>query len=454
MNSLASISLIYLKDLQRFNRLDAEYYQQIYLEYLERLKKLGSIRLGDPNYAKITDGIHTAIDYDPKSNIRCLSATSPRQGYFDLSANNFISTKQHNRNLRSSMREGDVIISSVGTIGNCAVITNELLPTNADRDVGIIRIKNNKLNPFFVCAFLNSKYGLFQTKRESTGNVQLHLFIDKMKEILIPLISTSIQEQIGRSVKESTILYFQAEEKFKKSIETLLEFAKFKEPQKETLTYTADSNAVIENNRIDAEFYHPKYEQLLQQIKKFENGYSSLIDKFPLSNSKIQPQKQPEKKFTYVELSDVNGSIGMIDEKNIVLGRNAPSRAQMSLKKNDVIVSSVSGSFDKVALISDEFNESVGSSGFFVFRPKNGFSEFLLVLVKSPLVQLQLQKYTTGSILSAVPKPIIKKIQIPDFPLDKQKIIVNIVKESHRMFTKSKNLMRDAIAKVENIIED
>ena len=186
-SKLSVISIIKLSELQRFKRLDAEYYQPEYLKYNEKLKKIGSVRLGDKQYAKVTDGIHASIDFDAESGIRCLSAQSVKKGYFDLSANTFISKEQNDSNLKTSLRVGDVIVSSVGTIGNCAVVTEGMLPANADRHVGIIRT-TDKINPYYLCAFLNSRFGQFQTTREATGNVQQNLFIDKMTEILVPIL--------------------------------------------------------------------------------------------------------------------------------------------------------------------------------------------------------------------------------------------------------------------------
>ena len=160
---MAVLSLIESKDLQRFKRIDAEYYQPLYLEYYNKLVKINSINLGNGEYAKVTDGIHEAIQYDSNSMIRCLSAQSVKNGYFDISANNYISLKQHNRNLRTSLKVGDVLLSCIGTIGNCAVVTDDILPANTDRNVGHIRT-TKKLNPYFLCVFLLSKYGRFQTK--------------------------------------------------------------------------------------------------------------------------------------------------------------------------------------------------------------------------------------------------------------------------------------------------
>ena len=452
---MATLSIIQLKELQRFNRIDSEYYQPKNVENYEKLKKIGSIRLGDPNYAKITDGIHASIDYDPKSEINCISAMSPRLGYFDLTGNKYISESQHAKNPKTDLREGDVILSSVGTIGNCAVATKEILPANADRHVGIIRTKHDKLDPHYVCAFLNSKYGRFQTLREATGNIQLNLFIDKMKELIILLIPPSEQKKIGQLVRESADKYAQSEQKFRQAIDALLDFTHFSsERLGHVLTYTVNFKTAMTEKRIDAEYYQPKYDNLLDDITKFKNGYLPLVEIASPSARKIQPQKKPDDNFTYVELASINGSIGIIDECSVILGRNAPTRARMYLQRGDVVASSVSGSFDKVALISEQFHESVGSTGFIVFRPKNNSSEYLLTLVKSPIVQLQLQKFTTGSILSSVSRPLIKKIIVPNVSYAKQEDIAKIVRESRRLFVESRRQMSHAIEKIEHIVEN
>lgn len=130
--------------------------------------------IGD--FCDVTDGIHTSIDYDEESCVNLISATSPRENYFDLSRNAKISEKAHKDNPRTALRLHDVVLSTVGTIGNCAVVDQSVLPANSDRHVGIIRVKK-EYSPYVVSAYLLSKYGRMQTFRETTGNVQPNLFL-------------------------------------------------------------------------------------------------------------------------------------------------------------------------------------------------------------------------------------------------------------------------------------
>src|SRR3990167_4485320 len=172
-------SVVNYKDLERGSlRFDSEYYHPQNLLLLKRLKLKKHSQIG--NFAFVTDGIHASIDFNENSRINLLSAKAPKENYFDLSGTGFISKVQDEKNKRTRLKENDVVVSTVGTIGNCAVVDESILPANSDRHVGIIRIEKD-YQPYFLSSFLLSKYGRFQTFRESTGNVQLNLFIYKIK---------------------------------------------------------------------------------------------------------------------------------------------------------------------------------------------------------------------------------------------------------------------------------
>lgn len=83
-----------------------------------------------------------------------------------------------------------MLITTVGTIGSAAVVQRDILPANADRHLGIVRINpGSGIDPYYLATVLNCEYGRFQTLREATGNVQLNLFIEKIKELRIPILT-------------------------------------------------------------------------------------------------------------------------------------------------------------------------------------------------------------------------------------------------------------------------
>ena len=81
------------------------------------------------------------------------------------------------------------------------------------------------------------------------------------------------------------------------------------------------------------------------------------------------------------------------------MGQNLPSRARRRIQENDVIISSIEGSIDKIALVSNEFHNSLCSTGFYVLNSNKINSETLLVLFKNKIIQQLLKQKCSGIIL-------------------------------------------------------
>lgn len=171
-------------------RLDATYFLKSDVSKLHSLAALEHDRLGDVCY--VTDGIHTSIDFDEGSGIKVISAKQPKNGFLDLSSVEEISEQSHRANPCTALREDDVLISTVGTIGNAAVVRSEALPANSDRHVAILRMLEDVPRPVcpeYVSVFLNLSYGQMQSKRETTGKVQPNLFLVKIRDIKLARFS-------------------------------------------------------------------------------------------------------------------------------------------------------------------------------------------------------------------------------------------------------------------------
>lgn len=55
----------------------------------------------------------------------------------------------HLKNLRSSLKKNDVLVTTAGTIGQIGLVTEEIPPANIDQDIGRIAIHNSEVSPFF-----------------------------------------------------------------------------------------------------------------------------------------------------------------------------------------------------------------------------------------------------------------------------------------------------------------
>ena len=197
-------------------------------------------------------------------------------------------------------------------------------------------------------------------------------------------------------------------------------------------------------HRVDAEYFQPAYESVVKKIKEYKNGFSKLLKYVENVKPNYDPTKYPEQTFSYVELADIDSSIGVIHNVNEIKGEDAPSRARRILKEKDVIVSSVEGSLEKIALIDKEHDSCLASTGFFQFRALNILPEVLLTLSKTIILQSQLKKQCSGTILTAVPNESLKDIIIPILPVQPQRKIALLVQQSHEAKKKAKELLEVA----------
>ena len=431
------------------HRIDAEYFGKNILDTLEKLSDFGTLKIGD--IANVTDGIHDSIDYDENSPINLISATSPKENVFDLSRGAFISEKAHKQNPRTALRKNDVIISTVGTIGNCAVVDDSILPANSDRHVGIIRIKND-YSPYVLSTFLLSKYGKIQTSREATGNVQLNLFIYKLKELEIPQFFPDFQSKIEQTVKSAHAKLAESKSLYSEAEDILLSELGLKNwhPRNTNINVKKLKESFLQTGRLDSEYYLPRYEDYAHLIEHYRGGYGQFFNVCMINEANYVPAAN--EKYTYIELGNI-GSYGNITDCTVAYGKDLPSRARRVVHTNNVILSSVGGSLQSCALISSEYDNAICSTGFFVVRSNAINSETLLTLFKSEVMQNLLKQSCSGTILTAINHTELQKIVVPKIRKEVQDKIAENIQKSIVLRNKSKSLLENAKVQVENVIQ-
>lgn len=435
--------------LNKERRFDAEYFSKINIILYEQLRSISTTTIGE--IAIVTDGIHTSIDYSEESDINLISATSPRENFFDLSRQVFISSEAHAKNPRTELRIDDVIVSTVGTIGNCAVVRPCVLPANSDRHVGIIRLRHKEYSPYFLSTFLLTKYGRMQTLRESTGNVQLNLFLYKLRDLLIPKLSLNAQKgiemivvQANEKLEISSSLYSSAENYL---LECLGMQGFVANPNAYNIKTLKES--FLESGRIDAEYYLPKYEDYTKAVSAYAGGVAPLNEVCMIQDDNYTPEAKQT--YRYIELADIGKSgdiIGCLCEK----GEDLPTRARRLVLTGDVIVSSIEGSLGSCALITEDYNHALCSTGFYVVRSSQLNSETLLTLFKSEPIQQLLKKGCSGTILTGIGKQEFKQIPIPLIRPEVQAEIAQYIQRSFALRKEASQLLEEAKLSVEQAI--
>ncbi len=446
------ISEIKLSMLNEESRIDAEYFKKRYLHEDSALEKYQLKPIKD--FAFISDGQHGYYEVDDSSNIHMLAARNAKNWFADLDDAIPLAKWVDDNNKRSSLEVGDLILSTRGTVGNCAIINEDVLPANLNQDVARIKITDKSFSPEFVLAFLNSCFGQDWLNRNQTGMVQQGIALSKLQSFQVPLLSADFQSKIAGIVKsahakleESKSLYSQAENLLLSELGMSNPSEIFDSCENVNVSIKRFSD-VFQSGRLDSEYYQKKYDLMEEKISHLETSQISEVGK--LKDKNFSPEENAE--YKYIELADI-GRQGEISSCTVSKGSELPTRARRIVHKGDVLVSSIEGSLQSCAIVSSEFDGALCSTGFYVIEPEIINAESLLILLKSENIQLLLKKGCSGTILTNISKEEFLKIKIPVLPPEIQSKIASLVQSSFACRSESRQLMQNAKTLVEQEIE-
>ncbi len=159
-----------------------------------------------------------------------------------------------------------------------------------------------------------------------------------------------------------------------------------------------------------------------------------LLGELVLPTEQRDPKEIPTKEFSYVDIASVDNEIKAIIQTKRIRGVDAPSRARKVIRRGDVIVSTVRPNLNAVALIPDNLDNQICSTGFSVLRPSSKVtSGYLFAFVRSPSFIDCLVARTTGANYPAVNDGDVKDVPIPVPPLAEQERIVKMLDEADEL---------------------
>lgn len=456
---MAAISIIRLSSIE-YSRIDSEFYQPTYISDGEKFKKTKF------KFNKLSKFISKPVrtGSTPKNRlilkdeeiVSFIKTNTLREGKIVYDSVEYLPK----RSIRNSdyIKDNSILVTIIGAtkdiVGRVAIKEKKDPISTTNQNVGIIEFKDS-INPYFGMIYLQSDYGRHQLWRHSRQTEQVNLNCREIERVLFPEVSVNIQSVIGDLVKNSFELQFKSNQIYKQAEELLnkelgLDSLVFDKPK----SYVANFSEVVENLRFDSEHFLPEYESYSELVKNYKNGYEKLLTNINYIKPSLNLNTIDSKYIKYLELSNINPSIGNVNEVQEILKSNAPSRAKRLLKEGDVIASSVVGSVEKAGLVSSKEDGYIASNGFFQFRSDYYPSEFILLLIKSDIIKKQFFKNATGGILSAMADSYLSKIIIPKIPFELVNEIASLVRESHKYALESIQLLEEAKKQVEDLIEN
>ena len=304
---------------------------------------------------------------------------------------NFISEEHFRRLSNGKFVKGDILFCLRGSLGKFAIVETEAMGAIASSLV-IIR-PHSELNLGFLKAYLQSGLCADMIRTYDNGSAQPNLAAASLKKFQIPLPPLSEQTRI---VNRLDSLF----ERIDKSI-ALLE---------ENIKHTEALMASV-------------LDEVLTSSKD-----SIEISKLVIKTENVNPQNNPEVKYTYIDISSVNNKTHIIESPSELQGKDAPSRAKKSVVKGDIVFATTRPNLRNIAVIDSDYLNPIASTGFCVLRTNSGAStDFLFLCLLSNSIQEQIKPFIRGAQYPAISDKDLLQCKIPKLNLEEQINVSNKV---------------------------
>lgn len=357
---------------------------------------------------------------------------------------------------KNTLKIGDLLIVRSGAnVGDIGIVTEKFNKSTFGSYVIKFDLKN-KINPFFVYVFLKTKYGRNQTIRFRSGTAQPNISIPNLNQIIIPILSRQFQSVIEniffkseRKIRESYNLYSQAEQLL------LSELGILDWKPRHKLVFVKNFSDVRKADRFDAEYFQPKYEEIVEAVKKYKSGFDELGNLVRIKKS-VEPGSEAyqENGVPFVRVSNLskfelstNSQQFIAEELYEELKTHQPKKGEILLSKD--------ATPGTAYLLNKEPQKMIVSGGILRLKmdSKQILSEYLTLVLNSLIVQKQIGRDTGGSIINHWRPDQVKATLIPVLKEEKQKEIKDLIKKSFNDREQSKSLLEIAKRGVEMAIE-
>lgn len=430
------------------------FHSQLFLQIENHLRSTNFkvVRLGSL-VEEIADGLHGTRNY-VDDGIVMLAVGNITEFGLDLSNQKMVSQAEHECLKRSQVQYGDLLVTITGRLGTTLVYTSEK-PANLSAHVARVKVKADKVEPYYLAAYLNSNVGKQLLNECSIGSIYPHINVNGLQNVRVVLPPRPIQDKIAHLMQEA---YAAGQDKLV-NLERLYQtidkdiLGKFGIDITKIQSQYRSIKSIrsIVGGRFDFEAVVTMQEINFGLIKPV-----SLKEVVRQVNNRVTPIAQcANKNINYVGLGNIASNIGELVNFFPVKGEEVLSSSP-KFEQGDILFGRMRPYLNKVWLA--EF-DGVCSGEVVVLRPNKQKVDplFLQTLLLSQLTLNQVVPLQSGTSLPRVSASDVLSIKLP-IPenLNKQtEISAEISRrraEARRLRTEAENSINQAKARVERMI--
>jgi type I restriction enzyme, S subunit len=457
---MMSVCSLVLQSQIEYSRIDADFYHPQYLDELAVWKKIEG-RFGVSKLSKLI-GIPVRTGRTPPSRkirdgdevVAFIKTDGVREGTVNFNTAGELPKRVLNKS--DLIPPDSVVITIIGAtpeiVGRAAIIRASDPPCVTNQNVAVIST-NSRCDPYYLTAFLQTKFGRDQVWRHSRRTEQVNLNCREVERILVPLPNADVQREIGNLVRGSFSASDQSDVTFQKALERLsvelrLDTIDFEKSTAFSSRFTMPSlSETLSANRIDSQCFSPEavfYKRLLSDGGRCDQLGTLLI-------SVAKGRQQAEKETGTIDYC----SIKNLSRREIVkASRASPGKGTPTAKSNDLLLAITGATIGKIGIVK-RYAELAFSGDMLRLRTKDEINpHYLLLVLDHHLGQVQFNRWITGSTNGHLAPRDVERVLVPRLAREEEDKIAVLVEESFIQKSDSEKLLEQAKARVEKLIEE
>jgi len=451
------ISEVLYSELEFSLRVDSEYYRPSLIEYEKLvsskssgfLKNISNFLIGPFGSAFTVD------NYVEDKTYRYIRGKDVKPLKLKDDDNVYMPAEDYHRLSKYALKENDILVSVVGTLGNACLVTQKDLPAIFSCKSTVLR--PNKINSVYLLTYINTKYGRELLLRKERGAIQKGLNLGDLENLLIHIPSNQFQLKIESSFRKQLGLIRLSKDNYTQAKELLLQeigLEDFESKESENYQEISLIDSFGSTSRLDAEYYQPKPLFLINQLK--QRKYVQIKDLFNIKNGfpwKSSYFREVGEGEPFVRIRDCkpsyidNNSLTTLDKEY------ANSLGTPKAKPNDIVIGMDGIKYFYASLIREPVyvNQRVCH---LTPKSKKYTSELITMMINSVIGQTQLMReMTIAQTVGHITNVSVGNLIIPELDDEICQEISDKIELSHRLKKQSEALLALAKRGVELAIE-
>jgi type I restriction enzyme, S subunit len=397
----------------------------------------------------------------------------------------YVTPETHRLLDKSRLMRGDIIVSTSGTVGLCAVIPEHIPEANSNQDTIKFRLPTQDYDSYFVAAWLSCRIAQAIMRREAGGAIQNHIYLYNFKRL--PLLNPSriAQRYIGDKVRQA--------ERFKRIASQLSTYAiravdaymasidrarELEEATRESSAWKPIPNSILSPNpvncktkveqpfsrvscetltpRLDCSFYAP---EAIEVDRRLSSGYTTamlheIVEPTRLITNGVRgPDLQPSS-FKLVRLQDREGWSIDFDRCLSISDSQFRENRRCELRERDVVVA-IGGYIGHAAIVRRVQPAVIGQHSAVLPMGENSQVDegFLVAYLSSRIGAILLQRYVSGTVQAGINLEDLREVRIAVPSREFQKHVGDAVRRADDLSHLSTRLRVAAGRLVEALVE-